>query len=206
MAGGGAANLPVRVSALVRSKYLQFADYDMFSFTPPRHKGAINAQSDDEEASAGQDARVVADKLPLTLDQTAPARSPSTTCPSPAARVNCCWKPPTPTQRRSANPAQHPHAVACGRGGGHQDRGLGIGQPEDPLPGPGAAAQQPGGAQCSAAGAGHCAHHHHHAQAHGGRLLQLRQPDIHQRPGHGVHRQERQPGPAAVRRQAGRGR
>jgi len=69
VAGGGAANLPVRVSALVRSKYLQFADYDMFSFTPPRHKGAINAQSDDEEASAGQDARVVADKLPLTLDR-----------------------------------------------------------------------------------------------------------------------------------------
>jgi hypothetical protein len=33
------------------------------------------------------------------------------------------------------------------------------------------------------------AHHHQHAQAHGGRLLQLRQQDRNQGPGHGLHRQ-----------------
>ena len=37
--------LPVRVSALVRSKdYLQFADYDMFSFTPPPPHRAQSAR------------------------------------------------------------------------------------------------------------------------------------------------------------------
>ncbi|RLJ38809.1 alpha-2-macroglobulin [Acidovorax sp. 106] len=72
VAGGGAANLPVRVSALVRDKALQYPDYDMFSFNPPRQKGAAGASAgagDDEEAAASQDARVVADKLPLTLDK-----------------------------------------------------------------------------------------------------------------------------------------
>ncbi|PIF89212.1 hypothetical protein CLU86_0079 [Acidovorax sp. 62] len=72
VAGGGAANLPVRVSALVRDKALQYPDYDMFSFNPPRQKGAAGASAgagDDEEAAVSQDARVVADKLPLTLDK-----------------------------------------------------------------------------------------------------------------------------------------
>jgi len=68
VSGGPAAQLPVRVSALVRSKSLQFADYDAFSFSAPR--GRQQATSDgEEEQTAGQDARVVADKLPLTLDR-----------------------------------------------------------------------------------------------------------------------------------------
>ncbi|WP_050813914.1 MG2 domain-containing protein [Acidovorax sp. NO-1] len=69
VAGGAAANLPVRVSALVRGKYLQYDDYDTFSFNPPRKREQSNASSDDEEATASQDARVIADKLPLTLDR-----------------------------------------------------------------------------------------------------------------------------------------
>ncbi|ART52632.1 alpha-2-macroglobulin [Acidovorax carolinensis] len=69
VAGGGAANLPVRVSAMVRGKYLQFSDYDAFSFNPPRKREQSNASSDDEEATASQDARVIADKLPLTLNK-----------------------------------------------------------------------------------------------------------------------------------------
>ena len=69
VAGGGAANLPVRVSAMVRGKSLQFSDYDAFSFNPPRKRDVSNASSDDEEATASQDARVIADKLPLTLDK-----------------------------------------------------------------------------------------------------------------------------------------
>ena len=68
VAGGGAVNLPVRVSALVRSKYLSYSDYDDFSFNPPRGKQANNNQGE-EEVTASQDQRVIADKLPLTLDK-----------------------------------------------------------------------------------------------------------------------------------------
>ena len=69
VAGGGAANLPVRVSAMVRGKSLNYSDYDAFSFSPPRKRDQSNADSDDEEATASQDARVIADKLPLTLNK-----------------------------------------------------------------------------------------------------------------------------------------
>jgi hypothetical protein len=68
VAGGGAANLPVRVSALVRGKPA-LATTTAFSFSPPRKREHANARSDDEEATASQDARVIADKLPLTLDR-----------------------------------------------------------------------------------------------------------------------------------------
>jgi len=68
VAGGGAANLPVRVSALLRGKSVSFNDYDSFSFSPPQKvdSAALHA---DEEAPASDDARVVADKLPVTLDK-----------------------------------------------------------------------------------------------------------------------------------------
>ncbi|MBC7378740.1 MAG: alpha-2-macroglobulin, partial [Burkholderiaceae bacterium] len=75
VAGGGAANLPVRVSALVRGKYLSYSDYEAFSFQPPRGKkgengsGAASDNEGEEEATASQDQRVIADKLPLTLDK-----------------------------------------------------------------------------------------------------------------------------------------
>ncbi|UCV00458.1 MG2 domain-containing protein [Acidovorax radicis] len=69
VAGGAAANLPVRVSAMVRGKTLQFGDYDTFSFNPLRKREQSNASSDDEESTASQDARVIADKLPLTLNK-----------------------------------------------------------------------------------------------------------------------------------------
>jgi hypothetical protein len=69
VAGGGAANLPVRVSALVRNKYLNFPDYDAFSFSPPRGKQATSNEGE-EDSSAADSPRVVADKLPLNLDRT----------------------------------------------------------------------------------------------------------------------------------------
>ena len=74
VSGGGAANLPVRVSALVRSKSLNYSDYEDFNFTPPRTAGkpggnGENGEGGDEEASASQDQRVVANKLPVTLDR-----------------------------------------------------------------------------------------------------------------------------------------
>ena len=75
VAGGGAANLPVRVSAMVRGKSLQYGDYDAFSFSPPRKRDAgASTRSDDEEASSSDDARVIADKLPLTLDKNGAGR------------------------------------------------------------------------------------------------------------------------------------
>ncbi len=68
VAGGPAANLPVKVSALVRGKRLDFADYDDFSFEPPR-RPQDESSSDDEDAQAPSDTRVVADKRPVTLDK-----------------------------------------------------------------------------------------------------------------------------------------
>lgn len=69
VSGGGAVNLPVRVSALVRAKSLSYSDYEEFNFMPPRINRDQAARSDDEEATSSQDQRVIADKLPLTLDR-----------------------------------------------------------------------------------------------------------------------------------------
>lgn len=68
VAGGAAANLPVRVSALVRAKYLNYPDFSEFHFQAPRaHRD--NRSAGEEDADTGSDARVIADKLPLTLDK-----------------------------------------------------------------------------------------------------------------------------------------
>lgn len=69
VSGGPATQLPVRVSALVRPHATAFADYDDFSFNPPRGPQSVTEQADEEQAQAVQDARVVADKLPLLLDR-----------------------------------------------------------------------------------------------------------------------------------------
>ncbi|MCD2513481.1 alpha-2-macroglobulin family protein [Comamonas endophytica] len=68
LSGGPADGLPVRVSALVRSRSLEFAGHEDFHFSPPR-AAAEGTQSDDEEAGAAQDTRVIADALPLVLDR-----------------------------------------------------------------------------------------------------------------------------------------
>ncbi len=68
VAGGAAVNLPVRVSALVRGKVLAYSDYEDFSFSAPRGKREASAEGE-EESTAAQDQRVIADKLPLTLDR-----------------------------------------------------------------------------------------------------------------------------------------
>lgn len=68
VSGGGATNLPVRVSALVRGKALNYSDFSEFNFSPPRGKRDTSSEGE-EEASSTQDARVIADKLPLTLDK-----------------------------------------------------------------------------------------------------------------------------------------
>ncbi|MCP1118138.1 alpha-2-macroglobulin family protein [Robbsia andropogonis] len=80
--GGGAAKLPVQVSAMTRSASVPFSDrYPGFSFTPyrvGRDNGATDNGGDDGDGNDGSatptiadpDApRLVADKLPITLDR-----------------------------------------------------------------------------------------------------------------------------------------
>ena len=73
VAGGGAARLPVRVSALVRPRPVDFPDYEGFSFAPPRPRADAQSRGADDDAGeetpeAATDTRVVADKLPVVLD------------------------------------------------------------------------------------------------------------------------------------------
>ncbi|NVO07515.1 MAG: alpha-2-macroglobulin, partial [Rhodoferax sp.] len=81
VSGGPAVNLPVRVSALVKSKYLSFADFDAFSFAPPRGKKDTVTAGDEESESSDTDARVIADKLPLTLDKNGGGKTTVTEVP-----------------------------------------------------------------------------------------------------------------------------
>lgn len=70
--GGGAAGLPVRVSALLRNKTVNFADYDEFSFNPPRpQRESVSGDEEESEQDAARDEseKLVADKLPVTLDK-----------------------------------------------------------------------------------------------------------------------------------------
>src|SRR5690606_6973593 len=70
VSGGPAGALPVRVSAMVRGKSLQFDDFDAFSFDAPDERAVSAAgDEDEEEAAPASDARVVADKLAVTLDK-----------------------------------------------------------------------------------------------------------------------------------------
>ena len=68
VAGGGAAKLPVEVSALLRERWLAFDGYDAFSFAPPRDRRQGNSDEGEEESEAANGPRVIANKLPLTLD------------------------------------------------------------------------------------------------------------------------------------------
>ncbi|MDO9112226.1 MAG: MG2 domain-containing protein [Polaromonas sp.] len=68
VSGGAAVNLPVRVSALVRGKTLSYSDHEAFSFSPPRARRGEGSEGE-EDAIAAQDQRVIADKLPLSLDR-----------------------------------------------------------------------------------------------------------------------------------------
>ncbi|WP_417283305.1 alpha-2-macroglobulin family protein [Comamonas sp.] len=68
VAGGAAANLPVKVSAVLQNKYVNFPGWDGFSFSAPRSANQ-SGSSDDEEATASMESKVVADKLAVTLDR-----------------------------------------------------------------------------------------------------------------------------------------
>lgn len=75
VSGGPASNLPVRVSALVRGKYLSYPDFEAYSFEPPRKRDAKDKTDTDNEESIGvRDSKLIADKLPITLDKTGGGR------------------------------------------------------------------------------------------------------------------------------------
>ena len=59
--GGGASGHPVQVSSLLRAKSISFSGYDGYTFQPPRTNADDNGD--------GSDQKVVADKLPVTLDK-----------------------------------------------------------------------------------------------------------------------------------------
>ena len=70
VSGGPASGLPVRVSAMVRGKYLSYPDFDVYSFEAPRKRDAKeNSDSDDDEQLSERDNKIIADKLPITLDK-----------------------------------------------------------------------------------------------------------------------------------------
>ena len=75
LSGGAMAQTSARASALLKSRFVRFDGFDEFSFEPPREpgKGQEEADEGDTEAAA-RDARLVADKLPLTTDNNGAAR------------------------------------------------------------------------------------------------------------------------------------
>ncbi|MDD0838457.1 MG2 domain-containing protein [Curvibacter sp. HBC61] len=82
VAGGPAAQLPVRVSAALRPRAISFPDYEDYSFSPPRSRQAgAGLGGDEEDAQAVQDLRVVADKQALTLDRQGTGRLALPTLP-----------------------------------------------------------------------------------------------------------------------------
>jgi len=80
VSGGGAGNLPVRVSAMLRGKSLDFADHDGFSFRPPQadddgEAAATAAQERGGDLANPGETRVIADKQSLTLDRNGAGRT-----------------------------------------------------------------------------------------------------------------------------------
>ena len=189
---------------LVRGKSLSLRRLRRLQLLAAAQGRARPRPTAEEAESAAQDLRVIADKLPLTLDKDGAGKLTIEKMPAGqgrAARAAARSQLRRP-QRRGADPAQHADAVAGRRDRRHQDRGLGLDQPEAQVPGAGA---RPGGQAAGrrdAQRARRRAHHHHQPQAHGGRLLHLRQQDRDQGARHRVQRQERRARPAAVRGRA----
>ncbi len=67
LSGGGMANAPVRVTALLRERRVQMPGYEDFSFDPPRDLTAGESEDDADDASLA--GRVIADRQPLTTDR-----------------------------------------------------------------------------------------------------------------------------------------
>ena len=68
--GGPMAQTAARASAVLKSRATNFGSYDEFSFEPPREPSKAQTNNDDSETEAStNDAKLVADKLPLTTDK-----------------------------------------------------------------------------------------------------------------------------------------
>ena len=68
LSGGAMAGAPARVSALLRTRPLTFPGRDEFSFAPPRDLAKTATRDESDDAGEGEDAKLVADKVPLTTD------------------------------------------------------------------------------------------------------------------------------------------
>ncbi|MDB6000952.1 MAG: alpha-2-macroglobulin, partial [Rhizobacter sp.] len=70
--GGPMARAPARASALLKSRYVSFPNYDEFSFEPPRQIKADGTTSNDEDSdsenASDPSQKLVLDKQPLTTD------------------------------------------------------------------------------------------------------------------------------------------
>ena len=67
LSGGGVARAPVRTSALLREREIDFPDFAGFSFRPPREPGQRNEGRDDDSGSA-DGAKLVVDKQASSTD------------------------------------------------------------------------------------------------------------------------------------------
>lgn len=75
--GGGMSQVPAQASALLKRRTLHFDGYEDFSFEPPRELQVQPSAADEESGdhdTADNDAKLVADKLPLTTDRQGAAR------------------------------------------------------------------------------------------------------------------------------------
>ncbi len=70
--GGPMAQAPVRGSALLKNRSVNFSNFDEFSFEPPREAGAAQEAEEGDER-AGGDGKLVADKLALSTDKSGAA-------------------------------------------------------------------------------------------------------------------------------------
>ncbi|MBC7993316.1 MAG: alpha-2-macroglobulin [Rhizobacter sp.] len=66
--GGGMGQAPVRMTAVLRERGINFPGHDGFSFGPPRDLSQNEAEGDGEEQPQGG-GKLVADKQPLTTDR-----------------------------------------------------------------------------------------------------------------------------------------
>lgn len=127
--GGPASNLPVQVSALVRDVPPPFASqYEAFSFAPyrkPADDGAsAPAEDDDSEAQDNATAKLIADKLRVTLDRDGAGKVtvkplPAVESPKRLALEASFADPNGEIQTISGGATLWPAAVAVGVKAGH---------------------------------------------------------------------------------------
>ena len=118
--GGGMAQAPARLTALLRPRGSSFAGYDEFSFEPPRdpQQQAASGDGDEEHPDTGG-GKIVADKLALTTDREGAASVtlkdlPAIKRPSELVTELTFNDPNGEVQTASASVALWPSAVVLG--------------------------------------------------------------------------------------------